>query len=67
MFNKKLASFWRGNCPVEDGLTLPNDLKSVFLTVIPEDSYSGFIHLEYYFNNNDAAEDEISALKDDAL
>ena len=52
---------------VEDGLTLPNDLKSVFLTVIPEDSYSGFIHLEYYFNNNAAAEDEISALEDDAL
>ena len=52
---------------VEDGLSLPNELKTIFLGVSVEDSFTGYIFIEYYFNNNDDAEAEISALEDDAL
>ena len=51
----------------ENGLDLPNNLKCVFLGAQAIDSQEGNIVVEYYFENDDAAEKEINALEDDAL
>lgn len=46
---------------------LPSNLQSVFLYASAQDSYSGFIIIEYAFDNIDAANQEIAMLEDDAL
>ena len=51
----------------ENGVDLPNNLKCVFLGVQAIDSQEGNIFVEYYFDNDEAAEKEINALEDDAL
>lgn len=49
------------------GVLLPNHLSTVFLNVNANDSYSGFIAIEYAFENFDASDKEISLLEDDSL
>ena len=51
----------------ENGLDLPNKLKCVGLYAQAIDSQEGNIIVEYYFDNEDAAQKEINALEDEAL
>jgi len=46
---------------------LPSSLESVFLIATAIDAYSGWIAIEYAFDNYTAAEQEIAMLEDDAL
>jgi hypothetical protein len=58
---RTLAAKWEGKNK------LPSNLESIFLYVAAEDSYSGYIAIEYEFDNMSAAEQEIAMLEDDAL
>ncbi len=60
---RSLFSMWSK----DKGLNLPNNLKCVFLGAQANDVGEGNIFVEYYFENEDAAEKEINALEDDAL
>ena len=51
----------------ETGANLADSLSSVALILSVIDSSSGYVTIEYTFENNAAAEKEISALEDDAL
>jgi hypothetical protein len=60
---RRLAARW------DNGKTtkLPSDLDSIFLYVAAEDTYTGYIAIEYAFANINASEKEIGMLEDDAL
>ena len=60
---RTLAAKWEG----EKSKSLPSDLESIFLYVAAEDSYTGYIAIEYAFVNHDASQKEIAMLEDDAL
>ena len=60
---RTLAARWEN----KNGMSLPSDLTSIFLYVAAEDSYTGYIAIEYAFANFDASEKEIGMLEDDAL
>lgn len=60
---RTLAAKWDG----KKGNGLPSDLDSIFLYVAAEDTYTGYIAIEYSFTNQEASEKEISMLEDDAL
>jgi hypothetical protein len=51
----------------ENGLSLGNDLTMIGLLAYAIDSETGFLTLEYYFRNNDAAEAEIAEAEDEVL
>lgn len=58
-----LASSWKNNRNNQ----MPSDLESVFLHAGASDTYTGYIAIEYAFNNKEASDQEISMLEDDAL
>ncbi len=60
---RTVAASWEN----KKGNSLPSDLKSVFLYVAAEDTYTGYIAIEYAFANLEASEKEIGMLEDDAL
>jgi hypothetical protein len=60
---RTLAAKWEE----KKGNSLPSDLKSIFLYVAAEDTYTGYIAIEYEFSNQEASEREIGMLEDDAL
>ena len=51
----------------ESTAVLPNGLKAVYLGATALDSGSGYISVEYSFDNDQASDSEIAALEDDAL
>jgi len=60
---RTLAARWENRKQAQ----LPSDLESVFLYVAAADTYSGYIAIEYAFDNFVASEQEIAMLEDDAL
>jgi hypothetical protein len=60
---RRLAAKWENS----RGNQLPSNLSNIFLYVAAEDTYSGYIAIEYAFENQEASEREISMLEDDAL
>lgn len=60
---RRLAAQWDS----KKGNGLPSELESIFLYVAAEDTYTGYIAIEYAFTNQEASEKEIGMLEDDAL
>jgi hypothetical protein len=60
---RTLAAQWEN----KKGNSLPSDLESVFLYAAAEDTYTGYIAIEYAFTNQEASDKEIEMLEDDAL
>jgi hypothetical protein len=60
---RRLAAKWETNSRSK----LPSDLDAIFLYVAASDMYSGYIAIEYEFDNYQASEQEIAMLEDDAL
>ena len=61
--DRVLASRWEAHSHKQ----LPNHLSSIFLLAGATDTSSGYIAIEYAFENHAAAAEEIAALEDDAL
>ena len=60
---RRLAAKWQSSSQN----SLPSDLESIFLYVAASDTYSGYIAIEYAFNNYSESEQEIAMQEDDAL
>ena len=60
---RKLAAIWEN----KGNTKLPSSLENVFLYVAANDAYSGWIAIEYTFDNYPASEQELAMLEDDAL
>ena len=60
---RHLAAQW----DKKKGLDLPNELDSICLYAAAEDTYSGYIAIEYAFSNFETSKQEIGMLEDDAL
>jgi hypothetical protein len=60
---RTLAAFWDR----EEKSSLPDDIAVIFLSAVASGSDSGFITLEYNFDNSKACEQELAAAEDDAL
>jgi len=60
---RQFYAFWSKN----NGLQLPNNLNSIALGVLVEDTWQGNVYLEYTFDNFDNAVKEMDELEDDAL
>lgn len=61
--DRVLASKWEAHSHKQ----LPNQLSSIYLIACATDTSSGFLAIEYAFENHAASEEEIAALEDDAL
>ena len=51
----------------KSGALLQNGLKAVFLGATALDDESGYVSVEYSFDNDSESDSEISSLEDDAL
>ena len=61
--DRTLAARWKASSQKQ----LPNQLSCVFLVAEAADTSSGYVAVEYEFENHQIAREEIAALEDDAL
>tara|TARA_R110001583_G_scaffold195553_2_gene376062 strand:- start:6389 stop:6895 length:507 start_codon:yes stop_codon:yes gene_type:complete len=60
---RRLCAFWN----IESGANLSSSLAVVFLGIMPLDSDTGCLIIEYAFENDEMAIKEIQAMEDEAL
>lgn len=60
---RSLAARWKHSSQN----SIPSDLESIFLYVGADDTYNGYIAIEYAFDNYSASNQEIAMQEDDAL
>jgi hypothetical protein len=55
------------NWEADHGSTLDEHLQMIFLGISAKDTSSGYVNIEYYFDNADVAEKEMDEINDDGL